>query len=160
MELTAAETPASGTRIRNFPGTYDYYLYRIAVETGTLTESPGVASSGTAAASFAVGKGRSPVGGKESDVSAGSDQKLGAASYEEQKKQRAEKRKREKEEEKLLTQLTETENRIKALEAELASPEVYADGEKIRSIQQQIQVLKDAAVVLTEQWEAIAQDGC
>ena len=107
-----------------------------------------------------MGKGRSTVGGKESDVSAGSDQKLGAASYEEQKKQRAEKRKREKEEEKLLTQLTETEDRIKALESELASPEVYADGEKIRSIQQQIQVLKDAAVVLTEQWEAIAQDGC
>ena len=91
-------------------------------------------------------------------MSAGSDQKPGAASYEEQKKQRAEKRKREKEEEKLFTQLAETEDRIKALEAELASPEVYADGEKIRAVQQQIQTLKDAAAALTEQWESLAQD--
>ena len=158
LELTAADSPASGTRIRNFPGTYDYYLYRIAAEHEAETESRSAASSGTAAASFAVGKGRAAVGGKDADVSAGSDQKPGAASYEEQKKQRAEKRKREKEEEKLFTQLAETEDRIKALEAELASPEVYADGEKIRAVQQQIQTLKDAAAALTEQWEALAQD--
>ena len=168
LELTAAETPESGTRIRNFPGTYDYYLYRIAVESGTLPERSGVPMTGTTAtggssaktaASPSAGKGKAAGSRQEAASAVSSEQKHGSSSYEEQKKQRAEKRKREKEEERLFTQLAETEDRIKALETELASPDVYADGEKIRSIQQQIQTLKDAAAALTEQWETLAQDG-
>ena len=78
-----------------------------------------------------------------------------ALSYEEQKRQRAEKRKREKEEERIFAELSETEDKIKELEAQLASPEVYADGEKVRSVKQQIQALQATAAELTEQWEAL-----
>ena len=81
-----------------------------------------------------------------------------ALSYEEQKKQRAEKRRREKEEERILTQISEAEDKIKELESLLASPDVYADGEKVRSIQQQIQALQETAAALTDEWEALAQD--
>ena len=78
-----------------------------------------------------------------------------ALSYEEQKRQRAEKRKREKEEERIFAELSETEDKITELEAQLASPEVYADGEKVRSVKQQIQALQATAAELTEQWEAL-----
>ena len=173
LELTASTTPGAGTRIRNFPGTYDYYLYRIAAEAnGTAIEKPGQtagyaqfsksqgtgSSSGKAADSLGGGNTRSAFSGKASDVHFGSQaasRNAGAAalSYEEQKKQRAEKRKREKEEEHIFAQLAETEDKIKELETQLASPEVYADGEKVRSVQQQIQTLQATAAVLTEQWE-------
>ena len=82
----------------------------------------------------------------------------GALSYEEQKRQRAEKRKREKEEERIFTQIAETEDKIKELEAQLATPEVYTDGEKARSILQQIHALQATSAELTEQWEALAQE--
>ena len=82
----------------------------------------------------------------------------GALSYEEQKRLRAEKRKREKEEERIFAQLAETENKIRELEAQLANPEVYTDGEKARSVQQQIHALQATSAELTEQWEALAQD--
>jgi len=173
LELTASTTPGAGTRIRNFPGTYDYYLYRIAAEAnGTAIEKPGQtagyaqfsksqgtgSSSGKTADSLGGGNTRSAFSGKASDVHFGSQaasRNAGAAalSYEEQKKQRAEKRKREKEEEHIFAQLAETEDKIKELETQLASPEVYADGEKVRSVQQQIQTLQATAAVLTEQWE-------
>ena len=79
----------------------------------------------------------------------------GALSYEEQKRLRAEKRKREKEEERIFAQLAETEDKIKELEAQLANPEVYTDGEKARSILQQIHALQATSAELTEQWEAL-----
>ena len=173
LELTASTTPGAGTRIRNFPGTYDYYLYRIAAEAnGTAIEKPGQtagyaqfsksqgtgSSSGKTADSLGGGNTRSAFSGKASDVHFGSQAAsrnagTAALSYEEQKKQRAEKRKREKEEEHIFAQLAETEDKIKELETQLASPEVYADGEKVRSVQQQIQTLQATAAVLTEQWE-------
>lgn len=190
LELTAASSAGAGTRIRSFPGTYDYYLYRIAAETGaagaipsghtgpsgkigaaSLTEKPnralgaakadgtlGTASAETTRAdadAFTLYTAEQPNGGNNSSDSG---KKHGAAFYEEQKKQRAEKRKREKEAENLFVQITETEDKIKALERQLADPDVYADGEKVRSIRRQIQVLQDTAAALTEQWETLVQE--
>ena len=190
LELTAASSAGAGTRIRSFPGTYDYYLYRIAAETGaagaipsghtgpsgkigaaSLTEKPnralgtakadgtlGTASAETTRAdadAFTLYTAEQPNGGNNSSDSG---KKHGAAFYEEQKKQRAEKRKREKEAENLFVQITETEDKVKALERQLADPDVYADGEKVRSIRRQIQVLQDTAVALTEQWETLVQE--
>ena len=141
LELTASATPDAGTRIRNFPGTYDYYLYRLAAEAnGTAIEKPGQ-TAGYAQANRNQNTGSSVVGS--------------ALSYEEQKRLRAEKRKREKEEERIFAQLAETEDKIKELEAQLANPEVYTDGEKARSILQQIHALQATSAELTEQWEAL-----
>ena len=176
LELTASAAPGVGTRIRNFPGTYDYYLYRIAAE----ADGSAAGKSGQAAPFSSGGKTSGSSFGK---ISSSSADKIGGASatkpsaapfspaartvpetgcralsYEEQKRQRAEKRKREKEEERIFAQLAETEDAIKELEAQLASPAVYTDGEKARSVQQQIQALQEIAAALTEAWEALAQD--
>ena len=184
LELTASATPGAGTRIRNFPGTYDYYLYRIAAEAAgspaeksgqtagytQFSKSQGTGSSvdgsvsGKAADSSGGGKTRRVFSGSASGVPSGSQAGMpvgsvgGALSYEEQKKLRAEKRKREKEEERIFAQLAEIENKIRELEAQLANPEVYTDGEKARSILQQIHALQATSAELTEQWEALAQD--
>ena len=181
LELTASAAPGAGTRIRNFPGAYDYYLYRIAAE----ADGSAAGKSGQAAPFSSGGKTSGSSFGK---ISSSSADKIGGASatkpsaapfspaartvpetgcralssavisYEEQKRQRAEKRKREKEEERIFAQLAETEDAIKELEAQLASPAVYTDGEKARSVQQQIQTLQETAAALTEAWEAFAQD--
>ena len=195
LELTAGDSPTAGTRIRNFPGTYDYYLYRIAAEAnGNATERLGQAaeyaqSHKSRSIGSSIDKGQvvggktgssvgktgriasgSADGGKIKGASSGkaaadsSDLQAGIASgsigsvalsYEEQKRLRAEKRKREKEEERIFAELSETEDKIKELEVQLASPEVYADGEKVRSVQQQIQALQGTAAALTEQWETL-----
>ena len=150
LELTAGSSPAAGTRIRNFPGTYDYYLYRIAAEANGSSEAGG--NDGKTGAPS--GKAEADSSGLQSGI-ASSNTGGTALSYDEQKKQRAEKRKREKEEERIFTELSQTEDKIKELETQLASPEVYADGEKVRSVQQQIQALQENAAALTEQWEAL-----
>jgi len=139
LELTASESPTVGTRIRNFPGAYDYYLYRLAVENEKNTEN----RESKRISAVALGD---------------TDKKQGVLSYEAQKKQRAEKRKREKEEEMLFEKLCETESLIKTLEAELAIPEVYADGSKVRNLQHRIQNLQSEVAELTEQWEAFGQN--
>ena len=185
LELTASATPGVGTRIRNFPGTYDYYLYRIAAEAADSPAEKSGQTAGYVQANRNQGTGSSVVGslsrkaadssgggktssafsGNASGIPSGSQAGMplggtggGALSYEEQKRLRAEKRKREKEEERIFAQLAETENKIRELEAQLANPEVYTDGEKARSILQQIHALQATSAELTEQWEALAQD--
>ena len=154
LELTAAATPGAGTRIRNFPGTYDYYLYRIAAEENSSAPETFGSRSGKISAISANASAAPVASSQAAPENMGSQ----ALSYEEQKKQRAEKRRREKEEERILTQISEAEDKIKELESLLASPDVYADGEKVRSIQQQIQALQETAAALTDEWEALAQD--
>lgn len=151
LELTASEDSAAGTRIRDFPGTYDYYLYRIAAE-NSESESDGKRS--TAAPPHAKAASRPPSSASHTGSDA-SGKKTGQSLYEAQKQQRTEKRKREKEEERLMTELTETEDKIKALEALLSEPDVYADGEKIRRIRQEIKTLTETAQALTDQWDAL-----
>ena len=182
LELTASATPGAGTRIRNFPGTYDYYLYRIAAEAADSPAEKSGQTAGYVQANRNQGTGSSVVGslsrkaadssgggktssafsGNASGIPSGSQAGMplgntggGALSYEEQKRLRAEKRKREKEEERIFAQLAETENKIRELEAQLANPEVYTDGEKARSILQQIHALQATSAELTEQWEAL-----
>ncbi|MGP1455765.1 MAG: ABC-F family ATP-binding cassette domain-containing protein [Treponema sp.] len=144
LELTAATPAMKAPRIRNFPGTYDYYLYRIAQEDITGTTPAHQASS----QKLSVAQGQAaptPLAKKTTD----------AESYELQKKQRSEKRKRDKEEERIMTALTETEEKIQALETLLTQPEIYKDGEKIKSIQTEIATLHETSAQLTKDWEAL-----
>ena len=151
LELTASEESAAGTRIRDFPGTYDYYLYRIAAE-NSASESDGKRSTAAPPHAKAASRPSSSASHTGSDASG---KKTGQSLYEAQKQQRTEKRKREKEEERLMTELTETEDKIKALEALLSEPDVYADGENIRRIRQEIKALTETAQALTDQWDAL-----
>ena len=133
LELKADEEGLNPSRIRNFPGTYDYYLYRIEQEEAEDKNG-------------AVGKTDNTNPSKTS----------ANLSYEEQKRLRSERRKLEKEEERLLNEIEKCEMEIAENEALLADPEVYSNGEKSRAVQKKIEELKARAEELSESWAEAA----
>ena len=133
LELKADEEGLKPSRIRNFPGTYDYYLYRIEQEeaedkNGAIRKTDTAETSKTSA----------------------------NLSYEEQKRLRSERRKLEKEEERLLNEIEKCETEIAENEALLAEPEVYSNGEKSRAVQKKIEELRARAEELSESWAETA----
>lgn len=130
LELKADEEGLKPSRIRNFPGTYDYYLYRIAQEEAE-DKNEAVRKTDTPKASANL-------------------------SYEEQKRLRSERRKLEKEEERLLNEIEKCETEIAENEALLAEPEVYSNGEKSKAVQKKIEELRARAEELSESWAEAA----
>ena len=133
LELKADEEGLNPSRIRNFPGTYDYYLYRIEQEeaedkNGAIRKTDNTNPSKTSA----------------------------NLSYEEQKRLRSERRKLEKEEERLLNEIEKCETEIAENEALLAEPEVYSNGEKSKAVQKKIEELRSRAEELSESWAEAA----
>lgn len=133
LELKADEEGLKPSRIRNFPGTYDYYLYRIEQEEA---EDKNEAIRKT----------------DKTDASKASAN----LSYEEQKRLRSERRKLEKEEERLLNEIEKCETEIAENEALLAEPEVYSNGEKSKAVQKKIEELRARAEGLSESWAEAA----
>ena len=133
LELKADEEGLNPSRIRNFPGTYDYYLYRIEQEEAEDKNG-------------AVGKTDNTNPSKTS----------ANLSYEEQKRLRSERRKLEKEEERLLNEIEKCETEIAENEALLAEPEVYSNGEKSKAVQKKIEELRSRAEELSESWAEAA----
>lgn len=133
LEIKAPENCGADlpSQIRNFPGTYDYYLYRLEKEAagGSLytAEKPAVSET----------------------------KKQGQISYEERKRLRSEKKKTEKQEAELLDAIEKCEKEIKALEELLAKPEVYTNGTKSKEIQAEISNLHSVMENLTARWEEI-----
>lgn len=132
LELKADEEGFRPSRIRNFPGTYDYYLYRIEQEEADDDSKTSVNGTKPQAAAQPISS--------------------AALSYEEQKKLRSERRKLEKEEERLLNEIEKCEAEIAENEALLAEPEVYSNGEKSRAVQKKIEELRTRAEELSESW--------
>ena len=130
LELKADEEGLKPSRIRNFPGTYDYYLYRIAQEEAE-DKNGAVRKTDTPKASANL-------------------------SYEEQKRLRSERRKLEKEEERLLNEIEKCETEIAENEVLLAEPEVYSNGEKSKAVQKKIEELRARAEELSESWAEAA----
>lgn len=133
LELKADEEGLKPSRIRNFPGSYDYYLYRLEQEeaedkNGAIRKTDTAETSKTSA----------------------------NLSYEEQKRLRSERRKLEKEEERLLNEIEKCETEIAENEALLAEPEVYSNGEKSRAVQKKIEELRARAEELSESWAETA----
>ena len=133
LELKADEEGLKPSKIRNFPGSYDYYLYRIEQEEAEDKNGAIRKTDKTDA----------------SKVSAN-------LSYEEQKRLRSERRKLEKEEERLLNEIEKCETEIAENEALLAEPEVYSNGEKSRAVQKKIEELRARAEELSESWAEAA----
>lgn len=130
LELKADEEGLNPSRIRNFPGTYDYYLYRIEQEEAE-DKNGAVRKTDTPKASANL-------------------------SYEEQKRLRSERRKLEKEEERLLNEIEKCETEIAENEVLLAEPEVYSNGEKSKAVQKKIEELRARAEELSESWAEAA----
>lgn len=181
LELQAPAKTQGASRIRNYPGSYDYYLSQIAKENGTASSFDGNSgSSGKTASSAGCGKadsfgkvGSVPLSGSadadkildsQKDKSASpisgnaqSGKKAKALSYEEQKQRNAQKRKLEKEEQRLLSETGKIEAEIAENEALLAQPHVYTDGIKSKAVQQKITELKKYCEELSEQWADVAE---
>ncbi len=133
LELKADEEGLKPSKIRNFPGSYDYYLYRIEQEEA---EDKNGAIRKT----------------DKTDASKASAN----LSSEDQTRLRSERRKLEKEEERLLNEIEKCEAEIAENEALLAEPEVYSNGEKSRSVQKKIEELRARAEELSESWAEAA----
>ena len=147
--VAQAGTPTSCGRARNFPGSYEYYLERIAAEAEGREVVPGQLGSGSGAS----GGRQSGQSSLASNVSAPS---AGALQYEEQKKLKNQRRKLEREEERLLEEIAAVEEEKQHLENQLAQPEVYSDAQKSRQVQAAVEALATKIDQLTAAWEEVS----
>ena len=158
LELTAG-TGGAPSRVRNFPGSYADYLFRLSREdaagtagTSGASGASGAMHPGTAAASppgTAAGSAPSPDAARTQASGRG-------LSYQEEKQRRAARRKLEREEERLLASISAEEAQIAQLQQELDQPAVYADREKSRAVQQEIDARRETLAALTASWEEIS----
>lgn len=122
---------------REFPGSYQYYMEQLEKESLGLDQDENLVST----------------------VSKPVEQKVvsqGAKSYEEQKRLKAERRKLEKEEQRLMEEIAALEEKKAGLEEELSKPEVYSDGAKSKSIQEEIEKTEKLIEETSAKWEEIS----
>lgn len=146
LELTAGENGAP-SRVRNFPGGYGDYVYRVETE---KTPPPSETAVGSAQSA------PSARGGSSARRDASAAQKASVSTYLEEKKMKAAQRKREREERRLLDDIDAHEKRIAELESALNDPSVYSDHKKSSDVHRELERLRAAVAALSEEWEAVA----
>lgn len=132
-------------RARNFPGSYEYYLERLAAESAGLEVAPPSSSGKTTATAS-----------KQESADGVNTPSAGALKYEEQKKLKNQRRKLEKEEERLMEEIAAAEEEKQELENQLAQPEVYSDPQKSRQVQSALEALDAKIDQLTTAWEEVS----
>ncbi len=132
---------------RNFPGDYQYYLYRLEKEAAQdgLREGPQPAKLETPPESME---------GAASEHNGGNKKER----YAQLKQQKNRLRKLESEEEKLLKRLEELENEHSRMQADMANPEVYSDGEKVKQLQKEIAANEASQSKISAQWENLVTE--
>ena len=133
-------------RARNFPGSYEYYLERLAAEAAGLEVAPPSSSGKTSTATAS----------KQESADGANTPSAGALKYEEQKKLKNQRRKLEKEEERLMEEIAAAEEEKQELENQLAQPEVYSDPQKSRQVQSALEALDAKIDQLTAAWEEVS----
>lgn len=154
LELSPPAEPSSGDvscvtscgRARNFPGSYEYYLERLAAEAAGLEVTP---PSGS-------GKTSSTNASKQDTADGANASSAGALKYEEQKKLKNQRRKLEREEERLMEEIAAAEEEKQELENQLAQPKVYSDPQKSRQVQSALEALDAKIEQLTAAWEEVS----
>jgi ATP-binding cassette subfamily F protein 3 len=183
LELTGGDASAGG-RHRLFYGGYAYYLERIEAETeepaggGSLppasspalrsmrphqdvSASPSVWASVTPHAAPPVLDNTHPraVKGGAPLVPPAPETPPGAAARREAEKQKQTLLRRlRRGEEEILKVIEDLETEMARLEADLGRPEVYRDGEKVKTIRRRLGVVKDALEEKGREWEAKAEE--
>ena len=132
-------------RARNFPGSYEYYLERLAAEAAGLEVAPPSGAGKTGA-----------IASKQESADGANTPSAGALKYEEQKKLKNQRRKLEKEEERLMEEIAAAEEEKQELENQLAQPEVYSDPQKSRQVQSALEALDAKIDQLTAAWEEVS----
>ncbi len=135
-EDTLNPSSLSPSKVRFFPGTYDYYLYRLEKERSGELDSSFFSST-------------------NSNASVNSKTETEAVSYDERKRQRSINAKKKKEEEALITKIEGLEKQISCKSAELSKPEIYKNGEASKRISLEIKQLENELEKATEDWEGM-----
>ena len=147
LELQPGDDHGPST-VRNFPGDYDYYLWKVrqehqAAKNDAAAPAPPHAERDTA----------------EPGVKFGDDGSApGAASHAEHKRRRRRREQLTKREAHTLAELEQAEQLLAQQQEQLASPEVYADGEKVRSLNTEIKETEQRVANLTSEWEKIESE--
>ena len=148
---------------RTFPGNYEFYMEQIAKEENGINpqisaQQKAVASvrgtnGGVGVTTEAVGKSL-PRGISPASSSAPSAGKL---SYEEQKRQEADRRKKEKLVAKIEAEIEALEGKKSELEAKMADPAVYSNGEKAKAVQRELDEVNSQIDAKTAEWESASE---
>ena len=149
-------------RPRLFYGNYTYYLERLASEAETQgqTQLSSGNSSGNGSRSASLSNAVSrPIIDSTVTKAAPGTASLSAAGYREaEKKRQSQIRRLERQEADLLASMDQLETEKARLEQELARPEVYADGTKVRDVQARLDGILRNIDMLTTQWEQVARE--
>ncbi len=142
-----------GTTPRLYYGGYSYYLEKKAslleeARIGSSSIPPRAASRGEAT----IQAGENPAFRSEDGSKAGT-----ALSWEEEKAQKARTRKLKKREEEILRRLENLAEGKKALEREMARPEVYSDGPRVKKILAALAEIEEETESLNEEWVETAE---
>jgi len=142
-----------GTTPRLYYGGYSYYLEKKA----SLLEEARIGSSSIPARAASRGEatiqaGEDPAFRSEDGGKAGT-----ALSWEEEKAQKARTRKLKKREEEILRRLENLAEGKKALEREMARPEVYSDGPRVKKILAALAEIEEETESLNEEWVETAE---
>ena len=129
---------------RNFPGDYQYYLYRLEKESEQTESAPP----------------SRPVVPQEPSVRSSEPPSTPSrpSDYTQLKQQKNRLRKLESEEESLLKRLEELEEEHTRIQAEMAKPEVYSDGAKVKQLQQELIQNENSQTRISEQWEQVVSE--
>jgi ATP-binding cassette subfamily F protein 3 len=125
--------------LRDFAEGYDYYLWRTRAE---ADESP-------------------PATGDHSDdgrTAPRDAEPASAVDWKQRKEQKSRARKLEKEEGEVLEEIDRLEEEHGRVQEELALPEVYADGARVRELSGRLEEIDARRAELTERWEALAAE--
>ena len=128
-------------QFRLFPGDYKYYMERLEREaSGEFSQNDELKSSA-----------------QPEKFSQKEEKTETKRSWEEQKKIESERRRAEKNVKNLEEQILKLEEEKSAQEAQMANPEVYANGEKAKSVQKKIDELAEKLEELNLQWMEAAE---
>lgn len=143
-------------KFKYYPGNYEYYLEQEAKNQGgeslPLATKSVVSQNSTTDFSATPSNGGSPRNAPEDSVS---QTKL---SWEEQKKRDSERRKIEKQIQKIEEEISVLENKKSELETKMSTPEVYSNGEKAKSVQNEIDKTSKLIEEKTSEWEKFMED--
>jgi ATP-binding cassette subfamily F protein 3 len=146
--------------LRDFAEGYDYYLWRTRAETaaagadGSGAAAAGIAGTG-AAATRADGSRAGGAADREADETPATP---GALDWRQRKERKSRARRLEKAETGVLEEIDRLEAEHEQLQQELARPEVYADGERVRELSHRLEHIDARRAELTERWEALAAE--
>jgi ATP-binding cassette subfamily F protein 3 len=154
LELSAAE-PEEPARARLFYGNYAYYLDRIEKEAGNSGKGGSLPPGSGRSAASATPLCGAPSGNTRPRAPAVSTERR-EQSREQEKQKQALVRRLKRQEEEILKTLEELEAEKARLEAELAKPGVYSNGEKARTVKRQLDEAAAAVEAKSLEWEALA----